>query len=178
MTVAAVERRSRMRRAARPFGQLYRALKDAKRLSTDDDPAITQRVTNDTAITVAFGEQYREQVVAVASPPEGSDDDDLQAFAHDHPKYAKDPLGLTQPPPYPDPKASGEREWLIRCQAAKRRRSWQPTRRPSAIDNAWGRYAWPPRVPGVHYAQNGGIHRRNARGGRRGERLYPAQSRA
>jgi hypothetical protein len=95
------------------FGQLYRAYRDAGKLPrpeggaapSDDELAISERITSDTKISFGFGENYRDKFRSVAMPPpEKSSDNDLQAFAADHPDFAVGVLKLKEPPPQPDPK--------------------------------------------------------------------------
>ena len=93
------------------FGQLYRAYKDAGRLvaGDDNDVEITKRITNDSAITLAFGDTYRQELLDVVKPSKDSpDDDDLQAFAADHKQYAHEVLGMSDEPDYPKRRTSGE----------------------------------------------------------------------
>jgi hypothetical protein len=90
------------------FGQMYRAYKDNGKLTAADDAELSLRITMDSAITIALGNRYRGLVVAVANPHAGSTDDDLTAFAADHPEYATKTIGLAAPPAYPDPRSDGE----------------------------------------------------------------------
>jgi hypothetical protein len=88
------------------FGQMYRAYKDNNKLGKDDDIEITTRITMDTAITFTLGAKYRALFPPVVNPDTNSTEDDLQAFAHDHPDYVKQ-FGFKQPD-YPNPRSDGE----------------------------------------------------------------------
>jgi hypothetical protein len=91
------------------FGQLYRAFYDRNAITNEDDDAILALVTRDAAITMAFGDAYRDQIVNVAQPPSASaDDDDLQAFAAMHTQFCAEVLGLSSPPRYPECRDNGE----------------------------------------------------------------------
>lgn len=88
------------------FAQMYRARKKAGTLTVGDadDKAISARITMDTAITTAFGPDYKALFTqCVVAPADSPKEDDLQAFVADHPDYA-DMLGVPQPtyPTNPD----------------------------------------------------------------------------
>jgi hypothetical protein len=85
------------------FGQLYRAFRDTTptSLTDDDKKEIADRIESDTRIALSVGVSP-EKFSAVVNPSrDRPDDDDLQAFAADHPAYATDVLGLPAAPGQP-----------------------------------------------------------------------------
>ena len=100
------------------FGQLYRAYRDNNAFAIGDstDKALSARIISDVSVTLGFGKEYSDEVVIVSEdpssrPPDRIDDDDLQAFAADHPAYAA-MVGLQAPPQQTDPKSPREPQYV------------------------------------------------------------------